>query len=142
MYVQEGRFVLILLDESITSKYSSNHACFFSFLQSSVSMLNAATKKYELDEALMPFGQIKKEKLMEGKKILDQIGFVSCSFSLILGVMGKYTLVLYVFSNCVYRAALRRIANTTASGIAAKDEEEKERTEVSSRDLRSLEVCC
>ncbi|XP_078315747.1 poly [ADP-ribose] polymerase tankyrase-like isoform X2 [Crassostrea virginica] len=68
---------------------------------SSVSMLNAATKKYELDEALMPFGQIKKEKLMEGKKILDQIG-----------------------------AALRRIANTTASGIAAKDEEEKERTEI------------
>ena len=62
---------------SIISRYSSNHACFFSFMQSSVSMLNAATKKYKLDEAFMPFGQIKKETLMEGRKILDQIGFVS-----------------------------------------------------------------
>lgn len=42
--------------------------------QSNVSMLDAATKKYDLDEELMPFGQLKKDALLTGKKILLQIG--------------------------------------------------------------------
>lgn len=37
-------------------------------------MLDAATKKYGLDEELMPFGQLKKDALLAGKKTLLQIG--------------------------------------------------------------------
>lgn len=54
---------------------SSNTVLFMHpIFQSSVSMLDAATKKYGLDEKLMPFGQLKKDALLAGKKILLQIG--------------------------------------------------------------------
>lgn len=54
---------------------SSNTVLFMHpIFQSSVSMLDAATKKYGLDEELMPFGQLKKDALLAGKKILLQIG--------------------------------------------------------------------
>lgn len=68
---------------------------------SSVSMLDAATKKYELDEELMPFGQLKKDALLTGKKILLQIG-----------------------------EALKRITAKKDTGSISVDEEEKERVEI------------
>ncbi|XP_061174017.1 poly [ADP-ribose] polymerase tankyrase-like isoform X2 [Saccostrea echinata] len=68
---------------------------------SSVSMLNAATKKIGLDDLIMPFGQIKKETLLEGKKILLQIG-----------------------------EALKRIAEKERLGSSSQEEEEKERIEI------------
>lgn len=68
---------------------------------SSVSMLDAATKKYGLDEELMPFGQLKKDALLAGKKILLQIG-----------------------------EALKRIDAKKETGSISVEEEEKERIEI------------
>lgn len=41
--------------------------------QSSVSMLLASTNKFGLDENFMPFGRIKRETLLEARRLLTEI---------------------------------------------------------------------